>query len=107
MKTKIMILAVLTIFLIGVVMDVGLARQRKEAVREGHTWGEEKPTGNNAALKSRVISENLVVRINLVGLPVFVLTKVPQVNATPNKTVNQGFKALSGQKNEKRSFLKN
>ena len=89
MKTKIVILAVLTIFLIGVVMDVGLARQRKEAVREGHTWGEEKPTGNNAALKSRVISGNLVVRVNLVGLPVFVLTKVPSAQVTTYRKVNQ------------------
>jgi hypothetical protein len=89
MKAKIMILAVLTIFLIGVVMDVGLARQRKEAVREGHTWGEEKPIGNNAALKSKVISENLVVRVNLVGLPIFVLTKVPSVQVTTCRKANQ------------------
>jgi hypothetical protein len=106
MKTKIMILTVLTIFLIGVVMDVGLARQRKEAVREGHTWGEEKPTGNNAALKSRVISENLVVRVNLVGLPVFVLTKVPQVNLTSYKIVNQEYKVSSAQKNNRKCFIK-
>jgi len=97
MKTKIVILAVLTLFLLGGVKDVGLAKQRKEAVKEGHTWGEEKPTGNYAANRGRVISENLIVRVNLVGLPVFVWTKVPQVPVTPDKIiVNQKNHSAEG-----------
>ena len=89
MKTKILILTTLALFLLAGAVDNGLAKEKKWMVRYGHTWGEEKPGGTQTVQKGGIVSQTLFVRVNLSTLPVFVWSGVPQVKVTQNRAVNQ------------------